>query len=86
MTTTDAVSAPTAGYSDPLPTGPSTAVAPELGDVVDSLDDAAATFKAIVKNEADSLLNDFRALIRDQPITSLAIAGALAYLLGRAGR
>ncbi|MBL0163362.1 MAG: hypothetical protein IPP82_06875 [Xanthomonadales bacterium] len=65
---------------------PSAAPAPALGDVIDAVDDAAATFKAVVRNEADSLLHDFRSLIREQPITSIAVAGALAYLIGRVGR
>ena len=77
---------PTADIDRPLAPGMAASPAPELGDVIDAIDDAASSLKSVVKNEADSLLMDFRSLIRDQPITSIAIAGALAYLIGRVGR
>ncbi|HET9033584.1 MAG TPA: hypothetical protein VFN25_11825 [Dokdonella sp.] len=83
MTTNELPSA----HSDPsLPPNPAAAVAPQLGDVIDGIQDTAATLKSVVRNETDSLLNDFRDLIRDQPIASVAVAGTLAFLIGRIGR
>ena len=65
---------------------PSTASAPALGDVFDAVDDTVATFGAVIRNEADAALYDFRSLIREQPIKSIAIASAVAYLIGRVSR
>lgn len=59
------------------------APAPALGDVIDSIDDAAATFGRIIRNEAHSLTDDVRGMIREQPVMAVAVVGAVAYLLGR---
>jgi ElaB/YqjD/DUF883 family membrane-anchored ribosome-binding protein len=63
---------------------------PELGDVVDSIDDAAAKMKTVVRNvvreKTDLMFGDARSLIRDQPLAAMAIVGAVAYLVGRLGR
>ncbi len=77
---------PSAEFDGTHPSTLAAEAAPELGDVIESIDEAANSFKSVVKNEADSLLFDFRTLIREQPIASIAIAGALAYLMGRIGR
>ena len=55
----------------------------ELGDVVDSIEDAAVTFGRVVTNEAEELVNDVRNMIHEQPIAAVAVVGAAAYLLGR---
>jgi hypothetical protein len=59
---------------------------PELGDVIDALDDAAASLKVVVRNQTDSLLGGMRRFVRDQPLMAMAIAGATAYLIGRLRR
>lgn len=60
-----------------------TASPAELGDVLDSIEDAAATLGRVITNEAESLVDDVRGLIRDQPVAAVAVVGAVAYLLGR---
>lgn len=60
--------------------------APELGDVLDSIEDAAATMGRVICNEADYLVDDVRGLIREQPVAAVAVVGAVAYLLGRLTR
>ncbi len=60
-----------------------TASPAELGDVVDSIEDAAVTFGRVVTNEAQDRINDVRNMIHEQPIAAVAIVGAVAYLLGR---
>lgn len=62
------------------------APAPELGDVIDSIDDAAATLKTVAQNGFDRVLEDARTLIRDQPLVAVALAAAVAYVVGRMGR
>jgi ElaB/YqjD/DUF883 family membrane-anchored ribosome-binding protein len=59
---------------------------PVLGDVLDSLDDAAASLKRVARNEARALLHDVRARIRARPIKAVALAAGLAFLLGRLAR
>ncbi len=56
---------------------------PELGDVVDSIEDAASTLGRVVCGEAESMVNDVRSLIREKPIAAVATVGAVAYLFGR---
>ena len=60
--------------------------APELGDVIDALDDAAATFKVVVRNQARSVFEEMRNFVRDQPLVALALAGGVAFLFGRLRR
>ena len=68
----------------PDPHRVNTAASPaELGDVLDSIEDAAATLGRVITHEAESLVDDVRGLIRDQPVAAVAVVGAVAYLLGR---
>ncbi|MEO7012688.1 MAG: hypothetical protein ABI127_00135 [Dokdonella sp.] len=64
--------------------GASAAASPaELGDVIDSIEDAAATLSRVVRGEAQSMVEDVRSLIREQPIVAVSVVGAVAYLFGR---
>ncbi len=56
---------------------------PELGDAIDSIEDAALTLKRAVRNETDALVDEARGIIREQPLTAIAFVGAIAYLYGR---
>jgi len=60
--------------------------APVLGDVLDALDDAAASFKVVAQNEVQDLLGAVRSEIRARPIKMVALAAGAAYLLGRLAR
>ena len=55
---------------------------PQLGDVIDSIEDAKATFGRIVRNETEILLADVRGMIRAKPLGAVAMVGAIAYVLG----
>ncbi len=59
---------------------------PELGDVADALDDAAASLKAVVSDTSEKLVDDLRAIVRENPLLTLAAVGGLAYLVGRMRR
>lgn len=59
---------------------------PELGDVADALDDAAASLKAVVSDTSERLVDDLRAIVRENPLLTLAAVGGLAYLVGRMRR
>ena len=61
----------------------SVASTPKLGDVVDSIEDAATTLSRIVCAEAESLADDARSLIREKPIAAVATVGLVAYVFGR---
>jgi hypothetical protein len=56
---------------------------PQLGDVIDALDDAAASLKVVVKNQTKSIVQEMCLFVRRRPIAALAIAGTAAYLIGR---
>lgn len=56
---------------------------PQLGDVIDSIEDAKATLGRIVCNEAESLLADMRDTIRAKPLAAVAVVGTVAYVFGR---
>lgn len=56
---------------------------PQFGDVIDALDDAAASLKVVVRNRTRTLLGDLRERINRQPLTAILAVGSLAYLLGR---
>ncbi len=59
---------------------------PEIGDVADALDDAAASFKAVVADTSTRFIDDVRLAIRENPLLSAVAVAALAYTVGRAGR
>ncbi|HQX64957.1 MAG: hypothetical protein IPH43_07800 [Xanthomonadales bacterium] len=68
----------TADFSRPGVANPT----PQLGDVIDSIEDAKATFGRIVRNETEILLADVRGMIRAKPLGAVAMVGAVAYVLG----
>ena len=55
----------------------------ELGDVVDSIEDAAATLGRVVREEAQSMVDDVRSLIREKPLAAISVVGAVAWVFGR---
>ena len=55
----------------------------ELGDVIDSIEDAAATLGRVVRGEAQSMVDDVRSLIQEQPIVAVSVVAAVAYVFGR---
>ncbi|MCR6699910.1 MAG: hypothetical protein NVV68_01485 [Dokdonella sp.] len=59
---------------------------PVFGDVIDSLDDAAASLRVVVSDTGESLLKRTAALVRDRPVATLATVAAAAFLLGRLRR
>lgn len=59
---------------------------PEFGDVIDALDDAAASLKIVVRTRARGLLDRARAHVREHPLTMVAAAAGLAWLFGRLQR
>ncbi|MEZ5463136.1 hypothetical protein [Dokdonella sp.] len=65
---------------------PGASAAPELGDVVDALDEAASSLKAVVRHQARSVFDDVDSYVRDQPLVALAIAGGVGYLIARLTR
>lgn len=56
---------------------------PQLGDVLDSIEDARATLGRSVRNKAEGVLADARGKIRAQPLGAVAVVGVVAYVLGR---
>ena len=59
---------------------------PELGDVIDALDDAAASLKVVVKNGTKSIVDDISHFVHRRPLAAVVMAGAAAYLVGRLSR
>lgn len=59
---------------------------PEFGDVIDALDDAAASLRVVVADTGESLLKRTASLVRDRPVATLATVAAAAFLLGRLRR
>lgn len=59
---------------------------PEIGDVIDALDDAAASLKVVVRNRTHSLLHGVRVNVRERPLTMVTAAAALGWLFGRLHR
>ncbi len=56
---------------------------PEVGDVIDALEDALASLKSIVKNHASTSTDGVRAVVRENPIAALAVTAGVIYLLAR---
>ncbi|PZQ12806.1 MAG: hypothetical protein DI564_12180 [Rhodanobacter denitrificans] len=59
---------------------------PVFGDVIDALDDAAASLRVVVGDTGESLLKRTASLVRDRPVATLATVAAAAFLLGRLRR
>ncbi|MGB0135158.1 hypothetical protein [Dokdonella sp.] len=59
---------------------------PELGDVIDALDDAAASLKSVVRSQTRSVVDEVGQYVRAQPLMALAIAGSVGYLIARIRR
>lgn len=56
---------------------------PEVGDVIDALEDALASLKAIVSNQASSATDGVRAVVRENPLAALAVTAGLVYVFTR---
>lgn len=67
----------------PLPRYPGR---PVFGDVIDALDDAAASMRVVVADTGQSLVRRTASLVRERPLVSLAAVAAAAFLLGRLHR
>lgn len=59
---------------------------PELGDVVDALEDAAASLKAVVRHQTRTVVGEVDQFVRAQPLAALAIAAGMGYLVARLTR
>ncbi|HUD41965.1 MAG TPA: hypothetical protein VMR06_08200 [Dokdonella sp.] len=59
---------------------------PVFGDVIDALDDAAASLRVVVTDTGESVLKRTASLVRDRPVAALATVAAAAFLLGRLRR
>lgn len=55
----------------------------ELGDAIDSLEEAAISLKQAVINEADAMIDDARERIRETPLVATFVVATIAYLIGR---
>jgi len=58
----------------------------ELGDVVDALEEAAVSLKAVIRNQARSVVDEADQFVRNRPMAALALAGGIGYLLARLTR
>ena len=74
---------PASDLTPEFPRADARAAPAELGDVVDSIEDAAVTLGRVVTNEVEDIVDDVRYMIHEQPIAAVAIVGAVGYLLGR---
>ena len=54
---------------------------PELGDVVDALEDAAASLKAVVRNQTRTAVGEVDQFVRKQSLAALAIAAGIGYVV-----
>ncbi|MEO8012339.1 MAG: hypothetical protein ABI650_11890 [Dokdonella sp.] len=71
-------------HAIPDPSSPRQPTAePEVGDVIDALEDALASLKAIVSNQATSTTNGIRSVIRENPLAALAVTAGIVYVVAR---